>query len=343
MSEQRLLEVVLPGVVAPEGLELRYGTVPGAGPGQVVIGVEATGVSFAEQQMRRGRYYDQPPFPFVPGYDLVGRVLATGEGVDPALTGRRVAALVKVGGWASHVALDAADVVPVPDGLTPAEAETVVVNGITAWQMLHRLARVRAGQTVLVHGASGGVGSVLVQLARAAGVSVIGTASARHHGALRELGAAPLDYRGGDIPARVRELAPGGVDAVFDHLGGRSVVDSWGLLAPGGTLVAYGSASTRDDTGSKQWPVLKILARTWLWNALPNGRRARFYNIWAGRALGREGFRARLRADLTEVFGAVRRGEVSAPVAAELPLTSAAEALRLAESGTVSGKVVLLP
>ncbi|MFE6872630.1 medium chain dehydrogenase/reductase family protein [Kitasatospora sp. NPDC057692] len=343
MVEQRLLEVVLPGVVVPEELQIRYGTVPEPGRGQVVIGVEATGVSFAEQQMRRGRYYDQPPFPFVPGYDLVGRVLAAGAGVDPALTGRRVAALVKVGGWASHVVLEAADAVPVPDGLTPAEAETVVVNGITARQMLHRLARVRAGQTVLVHGASGGVGSVLVQLARAAGAAVIGTASARHHDALRELGAVPVDHRGGDVPARVRELAPGGVDAVFDHVGGRSVVDSWRLLAPGGTLVAYGSASTRDDTGSKQWPVLKILARTWLWNALPNGRRARFYNIWAGRALGRDGFRARLRADLTEVFGAVRRGEVAARVAAELPLTSAAEALRLAESGTVSGKVVLIP
>ncbi|MFF2351023.1 medium chain dehydrogenase/reductase family protein [Kitasatospora sp. NPDC058115] len=343
MTDQRLLEVVLPGVVAPEGLELRYGPVPGAGPGRVVIGVEATGVSFAEQQMRRGRYYDQPPFPFVPGYDLVGRVLATGEGVDPALTGRRVAALVKVGGWASHVALDAADAVPVPDGLTAVEAETVVVNGITAWQMLHRLARVRAGQTVLVHGASGGVGSVLVQLARAAGVSVIGTASARHHDALRGLGVVPVDYRAGDVPARVRELAPGGVDAVFDHVGGRSVVDSWHLLAPGGTLVAYGSASTRDHSGSKQWPVLKVLARTWAWNALPNGRRAHFYNIWAGRALGRDAFRARLRSDLTRVFDAVRRGDVTARVAAELPLASAAEALRLAESGTVGGKVVLVP
>ncbi|WP_327063851.1 medium chain dehydrogenase/reductase family protein [Kitasatospora purpeofusca] len=343
MGNERLLEVVLPGVVAPEGLELRYGVVPEAERGRIVVGVEATGVSFAEQQMRRGRYYDQPPFPFVPGYDLVGRVLATGEGVDPGLLGQRVAALVKVGGWASHVVVDAADAVPVPDGLTPAEAETVVVNGITAWQMLHRRARVRAGQTVLVHGASGGVGSVLVQLAGAAGVRVIGTASARHHEALRELGVEPVDYRAGDVAARVRELAPDGVDAVFDHVGGRSVIDSWGLLAPGGTLIAYGSASTRDDSGSKQWPVLKILARTWLWNTLPNGRRAHFYNIWAGRGLGKDRFRARLRTDLGEVFGAVRRGEVTARVAAELPLTRAAEALRLAESGTVGGKIVLTP
>ncbi|WAU83286.1 medium chain dehydrogenase/reductase family protein [Streptomyces sp. Qhu-G9] len=343
MNAEGLIEVVLPGKVEPEGLEIRHGAVPAAGPGQVVIRMEATGVSFAEQQMRRGRYYDQPAFPFVPGYDLVGTVLAIGEGVDPDLAGTRVAALLKVGGWASHVRVDAADVVEVPDGVGAAQAETLVVNGITAWQMLHRKARVRAGQTVLVHGANGGVGSVLVQLARAAGAKVIGTASARHHDALRERGVAPVDYRDEDIAARVRELAPGGVDAVFDHVGGRGLVDSWGLLAPGGTLVSYGSASTRDDEGSKQWPVLKLLGRVWLWNALPNRRRAYFFNVWAGRALAKNRFRARLRADLTQVFTALQRGDVTAQIAAQLPLARAAEALRLAESGTVVGKVVLNP
>jgi NADPH:quinone reductase-like Zn-dependent oxidoreductase len=343
MNAEGLVEVVLPGKVEPEGLEIRHGAVPAAGPGQVVIRMEATGVSFAEQQMRRGRYYDQPAFPFVPGYDLVGTVLTTGAGVEPGLVGTRVAALVKVGGWASHVLVDAADVVPVPEGIGAAEAETVVVNGITAWQMLHRKARIRAGQTILVHGANGGVGSVLVQLARAAGVKVIGTASARHHDALRERGVIPVDYRTEDVAARVRELAPGGVDAVFDHVGGRSAVDSWNLLAPGGTLVSYGSASTRDDEGSKQWPVLKLLGRVWLWNALPNRRRAYFFNVWAGRALAKDRFRARLRADLTEVFAALQRGDVTAQIAAQLPLTRVADALRLAESGTVAGKVVLNP
>ncbi|MGW0425368.1 medium chain dehydrogenase/reductase family protein [Streptomyces sp. NPDC003015] len=341
MNAGQMVEVVLPGKVEPEGLEVRHGAVPTAGPGQVVVRMEATGVSFAEQQMRRGRYYDQPPFPFVPGYDMVGSVLAAGDGVDPGLAGTRVAALLKVGGWASHVVVDAADVVAVPDGITAAEAETVVINGITAWQMLHRKARVRTGQTVLVHGANGGVGSVLVQLAQAAGAKVIGTASARHHTALRERGVTPIDYRTENIPARVRELAPLGVDAVFDHVGGRSIIDSWSLLAPGGTLVSYGSASTRDDEGSKQWPILKLLGRVWLWNALPNRRRAYFFNVWAGRALSRSRFQDRLRADLTEVFEALRRGEITAQIAAELPLTQAAEAMRLAESGTVAGKIVL--
>ncbi|MEV4628164.1 medium chain dehydrogenase/reductase family protein [Micromonospora sp. NPDC049523] len=343
MGAEELVEVVLPGPVEPEGVQLRHRAVPSPGPGQVLIRMEATGVSFAEQQMRRGRYYDQPALPFVPGYDLVGTVLAAGGGVEPGLTGTRVAALVKVGGWASHVLVEAADVVPVPDGVGPAEAETMVVNGITAWQMLHRKARVRAGQTILVHGANGGVGSVLVQLARSAGVKVIGTASARHHDALREQGVIPIDYRTEDIAARVRVLAPGGVDAVFDHVGGRGILDSWQLLAPGGTLVSYGSASTRDDTGSKQLPVLRLLGRVWLWNALPNGRHAYFFNIWAGRALAKNRFRARLRADLSQVFAALQRGEVTARIAAQLPLARTADALRLAESGTVAGKVVLNP
>ncbi|MEV3907929.1 medium chain dehydrogenase/reductase family protein [Streptomyces canus] len=344
MNTEELVEVVLPGKVEPEGLQIRHGAVPAPGPGQVVIRMEATGVSFAEQQMRRGRYYDQPPFPFVPGYDLVGTVMTTGEGVRSDLAGTRVAALVKVGGWASHVLVDAADVVPVPEGIDAAEAETLVVNGITAWQMLHRKARVRAGQTVVVHGANGGVGSVLVQLARAAGAHVIGTASPCHHDALRARGVVPVDYRAHDLAARIRELAPrDGVHAVFDHVGGRGIVDSWRLLAPGGTLVSYGSAATRDAEGSKQWPVLKLLGRVWLWNALPNRRRAYFFNVWAGRALARNRFRSRLRADLTQVFAALQRGEVTAQIAARLPLAEAADALRLAESGTVAGKVVLNP
>ncbi|EOD59979.1 alcohol dehydrogenase catalytic domain-containing protein, partial [Amycolatopsis vancoresmycina] len=193
-------EIVLPGLVEPDGLRVEHRELPRPGAGEALVRVEATGVSFAEQQMRRGKYYDQPPFPFVPGYDVVGTVL---EAADPALVGRRVAALTKTGGWRSHVVLPAADLVGVPDGLDAAEAETFVVNGITAWQMLHRIARVRTGAKILVHGASGGVGTTLVQLARAAGIEVIGTASARNAGVVTALGATAVDYRG-DVPAAVR-------------------------------------------------------------------------------------------------------------------------------------------
>src|SRR5919197_6444486 len=276
-------EIVLPAAVEPEQLHIRTRELPEVGPQQAVVRVEATGVSFAEQQMRRGKYYDQPPFPFVPGYDLVGKVERLGGRATGGIAvGQRVAALTKTGGWADRVVLDAAELVAVPDGVDAAAAETVVVNGVTAWRLLHRSARVEADQTIVVLGANGGVGSTLVQLARQAGIRVIGTASPRHHDRLRELGATPIDYRGEDVPARVRELAPGGVAAVFDHIGGPGVVGSWRMLAPGGTLVSYGTASTRDVPGNPRVPVLKLLARLLLWNALPNSRRATFFNLWAG-------------------------------------------------------------
>ncbi|WP_405164126.1 medium chain dehydrogenase/reductase family protein [Nocardia sp. NBC_01499] len=335
------VQIILPGLVEPQGLQVTRRPLPAPGPGQAMVRVEASGVSFAEQQMRRGKYYDQPPFPFVPGYDLVGTVTATGSGVDEALIGRRVAALTKTGGWSSHIILDAADLIPVPSALDPAEAETFVVNGITAWQMLHRMAKVKRGQTILVHGANGGVGSTLVQLARAAGIRVIGSASARNAAVVEALGATPVDYRG-DVAQQVRALAPEGVDAVFDHVGGPGIVDSFELLAPHGTLVAYGTASTKNDEGNSRLPVLKLFAQLMLWNTLPNKRNAHFYNIWAGkRNLTR--FRNHLNEDLGKVLDLLADGTLRAQVAARIPLSQAAQALELAESGTVTGKVVIVP
>ena len=335
-------EIVLPGLVEPDGLLVRSRLLPAPGAGQALVAVEASGVSFAEKQMRLGKYFDQPAFPFVPGYDVVGTVTEVGPGVDPVLVGTRVAALTKTGGWASLLLLDAADLVPVPAGIDPAEAETVVVNGITAWQMLHRTAKVRTGQTVLVHGANGGVGSTLVQLARHTGVRVIGTASPRHFAAVRALGAEPVDYADPALRSRVRELAPDGVDAVFDHVGGPGIADSWHLLAPGGTLVSYGTAATKDDEGASRLPVLKLIARLLAWDLGPNGKHASFFNVWAGRRRPAR-FRARLRDDLGQVFALLADGTLTAQVAARLPLDRAGEALRLAESRTVVGKVVLVP
>ena len=334
-------EIVLPGVGEPESLEVRTRELAEPGPGEALVRVEATGVSFAEQQMRRGRYYDQPSFPFVPGYDLVGVVERAGGAAGVAV-GQRVAALTKVGGWADRVLLDAGDLVPVPDGVDAAAAETVVVNGVTAWRMLHRSARVEAGQTIVVLGAAGGVGSVLVQLARRAGIAVIGTAGPAQQERLRALGAVPIDYRGEDVPARVRALAPGGVAAVFDHVGGPGIADSWRMLAPGGTLVAYGTASTRDLPGNPRLPVLKLFARLLLWNALPNGRRATFFNLWAGKRR-RARFQAELREDLGSVLALLAEGAIAGQVDRTFALSDAAAALRHAEAGGLAGKVVLVP
>lgn len=338
----RVTEIVLPGVVEPDGLEVRARDLQPPAAGQVVLRMDATGVSFAEQQMRRGKYYDQPLFPFVPGYDVVGTVIATGPGVDVALTGRRFAAVTKIGGWASHLLIDAADLVAVPDEVDAAAAETVVVNGVTAWQMLHRTAKVRRGGTIVVLGANGGVGSTLVQLARHAGITVIGTASARHHETVRELGAIPVDYSDPDMYEQIRMLAPQGVDAVFDHVGGDGLVQSWRLLRRGGTLVSYGTAATKNEEGNSRLPVLKVFGQLLVWNLLPNGKGARFYNFWAGqRRL--DAFRSRLNEDLTQVLRLLADGVLTPQIAARVPLADAAAALALAESRTVLGKVILVP
>jgi NADPH:quinone reductase-like Zn-dependent oxidoreductase len=334
-------EILLPGIGEPESLEIRTREVGPPGPGQALVRVEATGVSFAEQQMRRGKYYDQPPFPFVPGYDVVGVVAQAGAGAPPE--GQRVAALTKTGGWASYVVLDAADLVPVPEGVDAAAAETIVVNGVTAWRMLHRTARVRSGQTIVVLGAAGGVGSTLVQLARNAGIRVIGTAGPAQQDRLRELGATPVDYRNEDVPARVSELAPDGVAAVFDHIGGPGLVDSWRMLARGGTLVSYGTASTLENAGNPRLPVLKLLARLYAWNTLPNGRHAHFFNLWAGRRLRPRHYRAQVARVLGRVLGLLAEGALTPQIAREFPLTDAAAALRYSEAGGITGKVLLIP
>ena len=276
----------------------------------------------------------------MPGYDLVGTVTAVGPGAEEALVGQRVAAMTKTGGWSTHALLRAADVLPVPAGLDPAEAEAAVVSGLTAYQMLHRRARVRAGQTVLVHGANGSVGTTLAQLAVHAGARVIGTSSPRHHDALRALGVLPVDYAGPDLAARVLELAPGGVDAVFDHIGGASIARSWSVLARGGRLVSY---ALLKDTGPMVPAFLALLARlAWL-DAAPNGRRAGFFDVWGGHVLRPRRFRAHLRQDLSTVFALIGDGVLRPQIAARLPLTRIQEAVELAESRTVVGKVILVP
>ncbi|GAA2493787.1 medium chain dehydrogenase/reductase family protein [Winogradskya humida] len=333
-------EVVMPGPVEPDGLELRRRVLPAPAHGEVLVAVDATGISFAEHAMRLGRYPGQPKFPFVPGYDLVGTVTATGPGVDATLVGRRFAAMTKTGGWTTHAMLKAVDLVPVPAELDAGEVETLVVSGLTAYQMLHRRAKVRAGQTILIHGVNGGVGTTLAQLALHAGARVIGTSSPRHHAALRDLGVLSVDYNDPDLATRVRDLAPGGVDAVFDHIGGKSIARSWSLLARGGTLVSYAMLK---DSGPMIPAFIALLGQlAWL-NALPNGRRAGFFDVWGGKLLRPERFRSRLQEDMAAVFTLLADGVLHPQIAARLPLTEIRKAVELAESHTIVGKVVLIP
>lgn len=343
MIDTTIREVVLRGLSAPTDLHVTEGTRPAPVAGQALVRVEASGVSFAERSMRRGRYPGQPAFPFVPGYDLVGTVDAVGAPGDAALVGQRVAVATKTGGWATHAVVDVHDVVPVPDGVEAADAETMIVNGITAWQMLHRSARVRRGGTILVHGANGGVGTVLVQLATHAGIRVIGTAAPRNHDALRQLGVEPVDYATPDLVGAIRALAPDGVDAVFDHLGIASMRRSWSLLAPGGALVVYGTATELESDRSVSSVFVEVLGQIVLWTALPNGRRASFYDFWGGKRFRPAAFRKRQHQDLAAVLDLLAEGAIVPAVAARFPLEEIGAAVELAESGTIRGKVVLVP
>ena len=335
--------VVLPGLVEPSGLEIASGPMPSPVAGQLLVQVEATGIAFAEQAMRRGRYFGQPEFPFTPGYDLVGRVLEVGPGGDQQLVGQRVAAMTKTGGWATHSVVEARDAVVVPEGITPEDAETVVVNGVTAWQMLHRAARVTSGSVVLVFGANGGVGGILIQLAQHHGVTVIGAASPRHHDSLRAAGVIPVDYADPELEAVVRQHAPDGVAAVFDNIGGDIAATSFALLARGGTLVTYAILNAVSGSGPLMAPFIKAIGQALLWSALPNGRKATFYDLWAGHKYRPARFRRHLEEDLGQVFELLRTGTITANIAARFPLAEAAAALTLAESRTLAGKVILLP
>ena len=230
----RLVDVTLP-VLAP-------------GPGEVRIRVEASLVGATDVIMRTGYYPYAPPFPFVPGYVVVGRVEAAGDGV-PIAVGTRVAALAVHRGYAERATLDADEVVPIDAGLDAGEVVAVVLNYVTAYQAIHRAARLERGGSALVLGAAGGVGSALVELCREAGVVAYGAASPSKHARVRAAGGIPLDGRSGAVDRELRALRPEGVDAAFDPLGGEFTGMCVRATRRGGRVVAYGYARTVKPNG----------------------------------------------------------------------------------------------
>jgi NADPH:quinone reductase-like Zn-dependent oxidoreductase len=186
-------------------------------------------------------------------------VVAVGAGVTGALLGRRVAALTGTGGWATGVNIDAPAVVAVPDGVTAVEAAALAYPGVLAWWMLHGIANLRAGQTIVVPGAPGWVGTTLVQLAGLAGAAVIGVSSSRQLAAAPALGFVPVDHWTEDVPRRVAELAPNGVDAVFDTIGGPNLAESRDILGDSGILVSYGNSFTKDQSRDRHLADLAAL------------------------------------------------------------------------------------
>ncbi len=172
---------------------------------------------------------------------------------------------------------------------------------------------------------------------------MIGTASPKHHEALQEIGVEPVDYDASDLENRVMRLAPEGVNAVFDHLGLASARESFKMLAPGGSLIAYGNAAAMKGAESPFIVFLKFIWQITLWDLLPNSRSATFYNFWGGSRIAPETFRKHMHEDLTVLLDLLVKAAINPPIAARFPLTEASAAMVLAESRTVQGKVVLVP
>ena len=235
----------------PEVLELaEEQTVPAPGPSEVRIKVLAAGTGFTDTFIRRGRYPDfKGPLPFTPGYDLVGVVETTGLGGTSPREGQLVADLCVVGGYAQYAIRPARFLVPVPNGVDPAEAVCIPLAYLTAFQMLTRCRHLPPSATILVIGASGTVGTALLDLARHLGLEAIGTCSAANAPVVERFGARAIDYHAGDFVVAVRRLTSrrkggAGVDAAFDAIGGAHFSRSFASLAKGACLSAM---------GRKQW------------------------------------------------------------------------------------------
>src|SRR5499426_1855089 len=224
----------------PEALQVVEEECPEPKAGEVRVKVLAAGVSLPDIMAREGVHPETPRVPFTPGWDLVGVVDRFGDAVSGIQPGQIVAAMPISGAYAEYVCLPQHEVVPVPFGLDAAEAVSLVLNYITAYQMMHRSAKVRTGQRVLIHGAAGGVGTALLQLGRLAGLEMYGTCSSLRAAVVSDLGGIPIDYQHQDFVAEIHRLTGEGVDAAFDPMGGTHLWQSRKALRPGGKVVGYG-------------------------------------------------------------------------------------------------------
>ncbi|MEU2287797.1 NADP-dependent oxidoreductase [Streptomyces sp. NPDC013178] len=294
----------------PEVLE--YGEVrdPKVGPDSVLVKVRAAAVNPVDWKAREG-YLDgilDSVFPVVPGWDVSGVVVRPGPAVTEFSVGDEVIGYVREdflsrGTFAEYVAAPVRTLARKPRNLTWEEAAGLPLAGLTAYQVLTRALQVKRGETVLIHAAAGGVGSIAVQLARHLGARVIGTASEANHDFVRSLGGEPVAH-GGGLAERVRGLAPEGVDAAFDTVGGDTLKVSANLLAPEGRLVSIA------DT-----------------NAVDYGGRYHFVRPDPD--------------DLTRLAELAEQGVVSVHVSETYPLERAADAHRSNEEGRTRGKIVV--
>lgn len=250
----------------PEVLALREVPEPAPAAGCVRVRTHLAGVNFADLMMRHGLYPDAPRPPCVPGYEVAGTVDAVGDGVDPSRVGERVAALCRFGGYSELVCVPAAQAFALPAGVGDEAAAALPVAYLTAYMMLHVLAPVQPGQTVLVHGAAGGVGTAACQLVRRAGGEVLASASPAKHARLEQEGARlVLDSRAAHFAGQVRAATSGrGCDIALEPRHGRWIMESYRALGRGGRLVLHGFASAASERPGPL-SALRTLARVpWL-------------------------------------------------------------------------------
>jgi NADPH:quinone reductase-like Zn-dependent oxidoreductase len=223
----------------PGVLEVQEQADPALGAGQVRIDVAAAGINFADVMARMGLYQDAPKTPCVVGYEVAGTILELGDGVEGLTAGQRVIAGTQFGGSASQVVVPAADVIPLPDGLSFEQGAAIPVNYGTAWAGLIGFGSLQAGERVLVHSAGGGVGIAATQIAKRTGAEVYGTASPGKHARCEELGVDRMvDYTKSGWEQGLPQF-----DVILDAVGGKSFRTGYDLLRPGGRLVAFGASA----------------------------------------------------------------------------------------------------
>jgi NADPH:quinone reductase-like Zn-dependent oxidoreductase len=336
MREPRNRVVQVRRFGGPDELEVVEAPLPRAGRGEVRVRVLASGMEYTDTLIRRHLYPQTAArrLPFVMGYDVVGTIDQVGEYVRGFQVGDRVADMTVVGSNAAYCALRANHLTRVPAGVDPAEAATLILSWMTAYQLLHRAARVQRGQSVLVHGAAGAVGEALLTFGRLAGLELWGAARGAHAVLVRELGATPIDYQHEDFT----RVLPGGFDVVLDGIGEDGYRRSLAALKPGGLLVAYGY-SAGVQTRRRMLSILGWIARLYVSRWLPGRKRAFFYSINAMRARHPAWF----KEDLERLFSLLATGAIRPRVAERISFDEVAEAHRRLEAGGLEGKLVLCP
>lgn len=340
MREPRNRVVQVRHFGGPDGLEVVDAPLPIAGRGEVRVRVLASGLEYTDVVIRRHLYAQtmrrRPPF--VLGYDVIGEIDQLGDGVSGFQLGDRVADMTVLGSNAAYRTLRASDLTRVPADVDAAEAAALILSWTTAYQLLHRAARVQRGQRVLVQGAAGAVGQALLVLGRLDGLELWGTARGAHAALIRELGATPIDYQREDFT----RVLPGGFDVVFDGIGEDGYRRSYAALKPGGLLCAYGyTASVQPQ---RRLPtILSMIARVYLWRQLlswlPGGKRTRVYSINLMRAQHPNWF----KEDLERLLGLLATRAIRPRVAKRISFDEVAEAHRRLEAGGLEGKLVLCP